>query len=157
MTQTTLNFPSEDEPTKGCFKCGKVLPLSAFYRHPKMGDGHLGKCKQCARRAARANNARTRDARREYERKRARTPERRAAAAEYQRRRRARKQTQYAAHTIVNNAIRDGRLTPQPCEACGATECVQAHHDDYGKPLVVRWLCFKCHREVAHGQTVTAE
>jgi hypothetical protein len=31
---------------------------------------------------------------------------------------------------------------------CGATEHVHGHHDDYQKPLVVRWLCRRHHGEV---------
>ena len=34
---------------KACFKCMETLPISEFYVHPRMGDGHLGKCKSCTR------------------------------------------------------------------------------------------------------------
>jgi ribosomal protein S27AE len=49
------------------------------------------------------------------------------------------------AQWAANNAVRNGKLTPQPCETCGTTERVQKHHDDYSKPLNVRWLCARCH------------
>ncbi len=49
-----------------------------------------------------------------------------------------------AARQAVKIALASGRLKRQPCEVCGATKS-QSHHDDYSKPIEVRWLCVKCH------------
>lgn len=54
------------------------------------------------------------------------------------------------AHSRVNQAKRAGLLTPQPCSECGGT-AVEAHHDDYARPLDVRWLCKACHEIQHHG------
>lgn len=49
------------------------------------------------------------------------------------------------AREIFNHYLRDNHIERMPCEICGAK--AEAHHDDYEKPLEVRWLCFKHHRE----------
>ena len=47
---------------------------------------------------------------------------------------------QWRAYTAVKRAVEAGDLTKGPCEECGAA-IAHAHHDDYSKPLEVRWLC----------------
>lgn len=49
----------------------------------------------------------------------------------------------------VRTAVKYGKLEKQPCEVCGTTKNVDAHHDDYEKPLEVRWLC-KSHHKLHH-------
>ena len=146
---------------KKCFKCGKNKRLSSFYAHPQSADGHLGKCKECTRKDVRDNRAKRLAYYQEYDRQRTDDPDRKAARAEYARKQAAtvsgRKRTQArqrawlannedkrAAHVIAGNAIRDGRLIPDDCARCGASPS-QAHHEDYGKPLEVTWLCRTCH------------
>ena len=63
---------------------------------------------------------------------------------EYSRTWRQKNPEKYKAQNAVNNAIRDRKLTKGTCEECGSEE-VEAHHDDYSKPLEVRWLCVKHH------------
>lgn len=135
---------------KTCFKCKARKPLSSFYKHWKMADGHLGKCKSCTKKDVSENYKNNRDHYAEYERSRFQNPERKKYALEQQRKRRLVYPGKYRAVNAVSNAIRDGRITRGPCEVCGE-EKAQAHHDDYRKPLSVRWLCRKHHLE-HHGK-----
>jgi hypothetical protein len=50
-----------------------------------------------------------------------------------------------SAHAKVQYALRTGQLAREPCEKCGAEDS-EAHHEDYSKPLEVRWLCNHHHR-----------
>lgn len=59
------------------------------------------------------------------------------------------------ASDILDNALRYGKLhNPEICSTCGCTDrfkdgrtAIQGHHDDYNRPLDVRWLCQQCHHE----------
>lgn len=57
-----------------------------------------------------------------------------------------------AARNAVLAALKDGTLKKTKCKDCGAAE-VEAHHDDYTKPLKVTWLCRECH-DKRHGKDV---
>lgn len=140
---------------KTCFKCGAKKARTEFYRHSKMKDGLLGKCKACTKLDMKIRSkdpdARVRIA--EYERSRFKTEHRKAKAIQYQRKMRQTSPEKYQARCAVSNAVRDGRLTRKPCEICGNPKS-QAHHTDYSQPLSVRWLCFEHHRVVGHGQII---
>lgn len=119
---------------KTCFKCGAEKPLTEFYVHPQMGDGRLNKCKACTRKDVRENYSANADYYRAYDRERGYRPSDPLHAV---------------ARRKVRDAIAAGTLTRLPCEVGG--DChgrIEAHHDDYSKPLDVRWLCKKHHAEV---------
>lgn len=66
---------------------------------------------------------------------------------------------QGAAHSAVVKARAKGDLTPLPCEQCVEPDpgiATLAHHDDYSRPLSVRWLCrphhHAWHREHGHAE-----
>ena len=140
---------------KECFKCHQIKPLDEFYIHKQMADGHLNKCKECAKKDVRGRGQRL------YKDPKWRIKERTRSREKYHRlykgngyngsnkdKRRYVKRypIQKIATSFVNNAIRFGKLKKKPCEVCGEKK-VHAHHDDYYKPMEVRWLCIKHHNE----------
>ena len=118
---------------KTCFKCGAERPLTEFYVHRQMGDGRLNKCKECTRNDVRENYAKRLDYYREYDRRRGRRPAEPLKAS---------------ARRKVRDALARAILKRGPCEV--GVDChgrIEGHHDDYTKPLAVRWLCKKHHAE----------
>jgi hypothetical protein len=145
---------------KQCTKCREQKERTEFYAHPKTADRLLSACKECTKKAVRENRARNIEYYRQFDRERAMLPHRAKARTEYQRTpggkaallrgRRSyvsRNPDKYLAVTMVNNAIRDGRLKKMPCEVCGATYRIHGHHDRYDRPLEVVWLCATHHAE----------
>lgn len=126
---------------KKCFKCGSEKPLEDFYAHPKMGDGHLNKCKECTKldvSMARKENA---DYYRAYDSARAKLPHRALFNQAATKRKRQTLPGYQTAHNAVARALKNGSLQRKPCEMCGRERDVIAHHDDYTMPLAVMWLC----------------
>lgn len=141
------------EITKSCFKCNIIQPLTNFYKHPQMPDGHVNKCKECNKKDTHDHYITKREYYAEKRRERRQDPKRKRKHLDTIRKYRLANPDKYKAQSAVNNALRSGKLTRQPCEQCGDVKS-QGHHDDYSKPLDVRWLCFTHHRE-HHGQQVT--
>lgn len=143
--------------TKTCKKCETDLPIdTGFYANDNT-------CKECRKARVRANRAAKVEYYREYDRKRfkqdPRVSERhrryrsteagKAAANRAAARFIERNTVKRAAHIIVGNAVRDGKLSkPDFCEDCQSRcEHLHGHHDDYAQPLVVHWLCPACHKK----------
>jgi hypothetical protein len=150
---------------KTCFKCEKVKSLSEYYKHPKMADGHLGKCKDCTKRdtAKRCEvkshdpswviNEMIRHRKKsiKYRKDGYKTPSNYPLKKAWLLRNPEKKQ----AYQSVKKALRNGTLHKTPCIICGEKNS-QAHHDDYSKPLSVKWLCSYHHGEIHHKQRISA-
>lgn len=146
---------------KICRECNTEKPLLGFYKHAAMADGHLNKCIQCVKSRIKKHREVNLEKIKAYDKSRANSPHRVQARKEYSTTENGKQAKQkanasyreryplkYAAHVITRNHIRDGRLKAETaCLTCKSTKKVEAHHDDYTKPLEVRWLCESCHKD----------
>ncbi len=115
---------------KTCSRCRREFPAEDFNRDRRNTDGLNFWCRECQRTYMAGYYAGHRAA---Y-----RARQRRWRAADPARRR---------AHAAVEKALKSGGLWPEPCEICGAS-VAEAHHEDYGEPLRVIWLCQLHHKRL---------
>ena len=119
--------------TKTCFKCGREKQISEFYKHAKMKDGHLGKCKDCAKKDVAKNREGNPES---YLHSRLKTHNKNPSHVNSTR--------------VVEAALMAGVLEkPDHCQGCGRKASdtrISAHHCNYNEPLEVIWLCAACHR-----------
>jgi len=127
--------------TPGCPTTG----YDNFYRHPMMADGHLSFCKPCIRRQVTNRRDANPELHAARDRQRYQTqPQRRE---QFRHRPRLPREVRQA-HGRVRRAVLRGDMTrPSTCEQCRTEGYIEAAHYDYAQPLLVRWLCRRCHRK----------
>ena len=158
------------ETTKVCFKCGETKKLSMFYKHPRMADGHVNKCKECNKKDVQENYRVNIDHFKAYDvlrrdtdvRKATRTKRGNTVKEQYKTNPLFREKVikykddwitknieKRVAHCAVSNAVRDGKLIkPSFCTKCGKSGCtIYGHHWSYlpEHQLDVLWVCSSCH------------
>lgn len=132
---------------KECKDCGNIKPLTQFYKGAGMSDGFINSCKECKKEYTKKNYKERFEFYQEYEKLRFRDKDRKKHVVGYQRAHRKKYPEKYRAREAIATAIDSKRINKQPCERCGQTNGIEAHHEDYLKPLDVTWLCRKHHRE----------
>jgi len=145
---------------KECFKCNVVKPLLEFYKHKAMGDGYLNKCKECTKSDVNKYREENIEKVKEYDRNRPNhqyriqqnkdrllsNPIAKKKNDEQRNEWSKRNKHKRNAHLKVARAILKGTVIRKySCEKCSSDLLVEAHHEDYSKPLDVVWLCSKCH------------
>ena len=124
-----------------CIGCGVEKDSTEYHADKTYKNGVKHKCKKCCIKYSKDwmknNPGKARISRIRWLRK---TAHKRVGI--YQK-----KKAMYYAHSAVKWGIKTGRIKRMPCEICGADKNVHAHHDDYAKPLVFRWMCAKHHFE----------
>ena len=126
---------SDQQPTtKTCSSCFEEKPITEFYKSTLNKDGLLGYCRICH--GQKIKNKRESKKLLSFDEV---APHKKFWLAENRLKRKA--------HQAVAYAVQTGRLVRQPCERCGTTQNVVAHHEDYNKPLDVLWLCKYHHKE----------
>lgn len=140
---------------KQCFKCKETKPVSEFYKHNRMADGHLNKCSTCTKRDVAENTELLKNSphwvAKERERCRIKEAKYRAQGRQQQHHLSKklwdqRNKHKRRAHRIAGRAVKNGQLQVKThCESCGVETRLFKHHPDYALPTLVVWLCSKCH------------
>lgn len=134
---------------KYCTKCEQHKPLDQFYPHPQTADGYLNHCKDCVKSRIKRRRVEAIEEYRQRDRTRFKTPERKEVVKHARVKMKEEHPEKIKARAAVSNALRDGRLTKEPCHLCGNPDS-EAHHEDYNRPLDVHWVCQECHQTAVH-------
>lgn len=127
-----------------CSRCITEKTVEAFAPRPDRPSGLRSKCKACEQELLTARHRANIDVSRAKRREYFRADPRGQARIEEERRRNPAK---HRARAALHRAVDSGRLAkPSVCSRCPEKHRIEAHHDDYSKPLDVTWLCTACHR-----------
>lgn len=133
---------------KTCSQCKEVKPVAEFADN-KNGEYRYKRsnCKSCTNIYGRDYRIKNKTILAEKDRARDQTPERKAYHVKRRRKWQLLNKEKRECHWRLLCAVKMGRIKKDPCEICGEIK-VDGHHDDYSKPLEVRWLCRLHHNQL---------
>ena len=135
---------------KQCCTCKQLKPFVEFYIDRRNQDGHRSQCRACmAQRWQRYYQAKLRTPKqRRYYRQKAHAWYIQNKVVVLRRLATEAQTIKGKARKLVRNRVQNGTLKKaRRCEMCHRQTRLDGHHDDYSKPLVVRWLCALHHKE----------
>ena len=129
---------------KRCTKCLIEKGTHEFNADNQKRDGLRSHCKSC--RSVSGALYRAANAEKVAESVKAWHSKNKSRVAKNMRAYHKREPVKSAARRKAYQAKINGRITvPDECEECGGQSPLDMHHDDYSKPLDVRFLCKPCH------------
>jgi len=131
-----------------CPTCGEWLPENYYYPSNQRPNRLTALCRKCHNQSniKTRNHENAKRINREYMRR-----ARKSNPAKFRKREllaslKRPESEKTKARAILNAAVKSGKIVkPTNCSKCGKLRKLSAHHDDYSKPLEVRWLCYECH------------
>ncbi len=130
---------------EGIYQCSRCKGIFTEDEMHNNRSRSLQVCKSCHNINERERRAASRERQREYQRNYYKSNCN--TAKETARVNRLIYPEKHSAMDKVKYSVKRGVLSQQPCEVCRCHNA-QAHHDDYSKPLEVRWLCPLHHQEL---------
>lgn len=119
-----------------CTLCHRLLPAESFGLRRKRNNKRDSRCMDCQRVLYRAMYSIGR-----Y--KGGRPPRKKPPDA-----------VKVLAKNVLRNAVRRGQVQRDRCQVCGKSRA-EGHHANYGEPLLVLWVCRKCHMKLHRKPTST--
>lgn len=115
---------------KICPTCKLIKMVNCFWKDRTRADGLDYRCSDCHKKLLK-------------------TVLRRRQTKESQKKYIEANKDKYKAHQVINNLVKDGKITSQPCFLCGEIK-TEGHHLLYEFPEKVIWLCRKHHAKVEY-------
>lgn len=159
VTRKTRSPDSDALRSFVCLTCKQSKPFNEFYIEKKTVLGIFKHCKECCKIRMRENRQKKLNEYQRYDRERSILPHRRKDSAERRVKYvksglanewgnawKKRNPEKVAAEQALSYAIKTRKIRKGTvCKRCNTLKRIQAHHEDYSKPLEVIWLCVRCH------------
>jgi len=154
---------SIEEERKICKKCGEVKIISLFGHEKRIKSGRSNRCKACIKENvqlyAKNNSKYIQKMRERYyydnqeeillqkkEYLKNLSPKAKIKRTLDLKKHNEKYPNRHKARILLIAAVNHGELIrPAECSVCKVKCTPDGHHDNYSKPLEVRWLCKRCH------------